>query len=76
MENYQDYYEDLENMHPAQQPWTSKTVQKPSPNVPEIVQGTVQKRSVNEKAARNAENRRYRGLILLAFILGLATCFC
>lgn len=90
MENYQDYYADLDDMYPVQQPWTG---QKPSKNVQEpvqIVQDSVQKpflkykrkrsmngykRKINEKAARNAENRRYGWLILIGFVLGLATCF-
>lgn len=91
MDNYQDYYADLDDRYPdQQQPWT---VQNPSKGVQDPVQivqnsrsepflryrrrrsNTVQKRSVNEKAARNAENRRYGGLILSGFVLGLATCF-
>lgn len=88
MDNYQDYYADLDDRYPDQQPW--KTVQKASTEPVQIVQNarstpflryrrkrsnTVQKRSVNEKAARNAENRRYGGLILTGFVIGLSACF-
>ena len=90
MENYQDYYADLDDRSPDQQHWT---VQKPSRNVQEPVQivqnarstpflrygrrrsKNVYERKINEKAARNAENRRYGGLILGGFVLGLVTCF-
>lgn len=95
MENYQDYYADLDldDIYPDQQPSPWKTVQKPSRNVQEPVQSVqnarstpflrygrrrsknVYERKINEKAARNAENRRYGGLILGGFVLGLVTCF-
>lgn len=93
MENYQDYYADLDldDIYPDQQLW--KTVQKPSKGVQEPVQDVqnavqkpflryrqhraknVRERSINEKAARNAENVRYGGLILAGFVLGLTGCF-
>lgn len=90
MENYQDYYADLDqdDRYPDQQPW--KTVQNPSKSVQNGVQNNrstpflrykrrraknVHERTINEKAARNAESRRYGGLILTGFVLGLAACF-
>lgn len=88
--HYQDYA-DLDDIYPDQQQyWTvqnpSKGVQEPVQSVqnarstPFLRYGqrrskNVYKRKINEKAARNAENRRYGGLILTGFVLGLAACF-
>lgn len=91
MENYQDYYADLDLEYPDQQQhWTvqdpSKSVQEPVQSVQNAVQKpflryrrrcskNVHERTINEKAARGAENRRYGGLILMVFVLGLSGCF-
>lgn len=86
MENYQDYA-DLVDQSPA---WTVQNRSKNGQESVQDVQNAVQKpflryrrrrskngykRSVNEKASRSGENRRYGGLILGGFVLGLVTCF-
>ncbi|MGN0513112.1 MAG: hypothetical protein ACI4GD_02450 [Lachnospiraceae bacterium] len=89
-QDYYDYA-DLDDRYPDQQQhWAVQNPSKGVQDPVQIVQNsrsepflryrrrrsnTVQKRSVNEKAARNAENRRYGGLILSGFVIGLSACF-
>lgn len=86
MENYQDYA-DLVDQSPD---WTVQNRSKNGQENVQDVQNAVQKpflryrqhraknvreRSINEKAARSGESRRYGGLILTGFVLGLTSCF-